>query len=175
MGATATVEGENFSNIVEMIEELTQPDDTEFLKISIEVASISTTSVAEESSQPIELPEDLSSTSRQPGKTSGFDNLTLGIVTDIVVMATYDIALTQAEEPIMGTGVEDIPVDVSTGKVLIVEPVLEVTIHEIITAPNPKASVMTSEMRQLLTHLAPAFWEGQVFHLRLLRVSLLQS
>ena len=90
-----------------MIEELTQPEDMEVLKISTEVASISATSVAKESSQPGELPEDLSSTSPQLGKTSEFDILTLSIITDIVVMTTSDAAPTQAEEPVMDIGAKD--------------------------------------------------------------------
>jgi len=105
--------------------------------------------VAEESSQPRELPEDLPSTSPQPGKISEFDILTLGIVTDIIVMAADDIVLAQAEESIMGTGAKDILVKVSTEKVLTVELVLKVTTQEIITAPNPEAPVVISEMRQL--------------------------
>ena len=84
-----------------MIEDLTQIDSMKVLKISTEVASTCTTFVAEESSQPGELPEDLPSTSPQPGKISEFDILTLEIVTDIIVMAADDIAPTQAEEPIM--------------------------------------------------------------------------
>ena len=56
---TATAEGETFSNIAELIEELTQLEGTRVLKISTEVASISATFVAVESSQSGELPEDL--------------------------------------------------------------------------------------------------------------------
>ena len=46
-------------NIVEMIEELTQPAGTEVIKIRDEVATVSVISRAEESSQPGELLEDL--------------------------------------------------------------------------------------------------------------------
>ena len=97
-----------------MIEELTQPEGTKVLKISIEVASINTTSVAEESSQLGELPEDLPSTSPQPSKTSEFNTLTLSIVTDIIIMTVDDDALTQAEEPVMDIGVKKILVEAST-------------------------------------------------------------
>jgi len=84
-----------------------------------------------------------------------FDILTLGIVSDIVVIAADDITPTQAEEPIMGIGVEDIHVEVSTEKSLTVEPLFKVTTQEIIIAPNHEAPVVTSEMRQPLTQLAP--------------------
>jgi len=84
-----------------------------------------------------------------------FDILTLGIVSDIVVIAVDDITPTQAEEPIMGIGVEDIHVEVSTEKSLTVEPLFKVTTQEIIIAPNHEAPVVTSEMRQPLTQLAP--------------------
>ena len=114
-----------------MIEELTQSESTKVLKIRTEVVSISTTYVAEESSQPGELPEELPSTSPQPGKISEFDILTL-VVTVIVVMAADGIIPTQAEEPIISIGVEDIPVEISTEKALTVEPILMVTTHEII-------------------------------------------
>ena len=77
-----------------MIEELTQPEGTEVLKISTDVASIRAISVAEDSSQLGELPKNLSSTSPQPGKTSKFDIFTLSIVTDIVIMTTGDAAPT---------------------------------------------------------------------------------
>ena len=107
--------------------------------------------MAEESSQLGELPKDMPSTSPQPGKTSKFDTFTLSIVTDIVVMTTGDAVPTQAEEPIMDIGAKDIPIEASTEKVLAVEPVLKVTTHEAITVPNPDASVVISEMRQLLT------------------------
>jgi len=50
------------------------------------VAFISTTFVAEESSQPGELPEDLSSMPPQPVKISEVNILTLSIVTDIIIM-----------------------------------------------------------------------------------------
>ena len=56
----------------------------------------------------------------------------------------------------MGTGAKDIHVEVSTEKVLTVEPVLK----EIITDPDPKVPVVTSEMRQLLTQPAPALLGG---------------
>ena len=105
---TATSEGETSSNIVEMIEELTQVEVTEDLKISTEVSSIRKTPVVEESSQPRELPEGLPPSSPQPGNIPAFDNLPLGVVTDIIVMVVGCIAQTQVKEPLMGTGVEDI-------------------------------------------------------------------
>jgi len=83
-----------------MIEELTQPEGTKILKISTEVAPISTTFVAEESSQSGELLEDLPSTSLQSGKISEFGILTLSTIADIIVMIADDIAPTQAEKPI---------------------------------------------------------------------------
>ena len=92
-----------------MIEELTQLEGTEVLKISTEVASVGTTFVAEGSSQSGELKESLPPTSHQPGKISAFNNLLLDVVVDIIVMVVGDIALTKAEEPLMGTGVENIP------------------------------------------------------------------
>ena len=82
--------------------------------------------MAEESSQPGELPGDFPSTSPQPGKILEFDILILNMVTDIVVMTAGDLASAQAEEPIMDTGTKDIPVEVSTEKVLNVEPFLKV-------------------------------------------------
>jgi len=60
-------------------------------------------------------------------------------------MAIDDITSTQAEEPIMGTGVEDIPVQALT---------------RIITAHNPEAPAMTTKMRQSLTQPAPALLGG---------------
>ena len=139
-----------------MIEKLTQSEGTEILKISTEVASISTTSVAEESFHPGELPVDLPSTSLQPGKISEFGILTLGIAADIIVITTDDIALNQAKESITGTNAKDIPVEVSTERILIVEPVLKVATQEIIIVSNSKDPVVTSEMRQLSTHPASA-------------------
>jgi len=121
-----------------MVEELTQPRGTEVLKISIEATFVSTISVAEESSQPGELQEDLSSRSPQPYKISEFDILTLSIVTAIIIMTTGDAAPTQAEKPIMDIGANDIPVEASTEKVLTMEPVLKVAIQEAITVHNLK-------------------------------------
>jgi len=143
-----------------MIKELTQPEGTTVLKISTEVASISATSVAKESSQPGKHPKDLPSMSSQPSKTSEFDILTLSMVIDIVVMTTGDAALTQAEEPVMDIGAKDTPVEASTEKVITMEPTLKVATQEAITVPNPEAPVVISEMRQLLTQLAPALLGG---------------
>ena len=120
------------------------------------MASISTTSVAEESSQLGELQEDLPYTSPQHGKISEFDILTLSILIYIIVMTTSDFTMTQVEEPIMGTGAKDIPVEVLTEKVLTVEPILKVATNEIITAPDPEAHVVISKMRQILTQPASA-------------------
>ena len=55
-----------------MIEE-TQPESREVFKISTVMASVSTTSVAEEPSQRGELLEDLPSMSPQPSKILEFD------------------------------------------------------------------------------------------------------
>ena len=124
------------------------------------MASISAISVAEESSQPGELPEDLPYKFPPPGKTSEFDILTLNIVTDVVIIIAGDVAPTQAEEPVIDIGAKDIPVESSTEKVLIVKHVNKVIKHEAITVPNPDASVAISEMRQLLTQPAPALLAG---------------
>ena len=96
-------------NIVKIIEELTQPAGTKVLKIRDDVAAVGVTSGAEESSQPGELPEGLPPISPQPGKISSFNNLTLGVVPDIVVLIVGDIAPIQAEEPLSDIGVEAIP------------------------------------------------------------------
>ena len=53
--------------------------------------------MAEESSQPRELLEDLPSTSPQPDKISAFDNLPLGVVANILVIVVGDIVPTQVE------------------------------------------------------------------------------
>ena len=55
------------------------------------------------------------------------------------------------------------------------KPVLEIASQEAITVSNPEATVMTSEIRQLLAKLVPVLWEGQVHHPRLLNALLLPS
>ena len=69
-----------------MSEELTQPESSDVLKISTEEVPVSTISVARESSQPGDLPEDLPSPTPQPGMIPEFDILTLSKVTNIIVM-----------------------------------------------------------------------------------------
>ena len=118
--AVATNEGKTSSNIAEMIEELTQLESSEVLKISTKVVPVSITSVAGKSSRPGDLPEDLPSPTPQPGKIPNFDILNLSIVTDTVIMTACDIASAQAEEPIIDTGAKDISVEASTEKALTV-------------------------------------------------------
>ena len=72
------------------------------------MAAVGTTSRAEESSQPGELLESLPPMSPRPGKTSTFNNLPLGVVTNIVLLVVGDIARTKTKEPLMGTGVGNI-------------------------------------------------------------------
>jgi len=79
--APATTEGETSSNIAEMIEDLNQPEGSKVPKISAEVVPENTAAVAEESSQPGDLSEDLSSPTPQPGQIPGLNILTLTIVT----------------------------------------------------------------------------------------------
>ena len=55
-GAIATAEGDTSSNIAKMIEELTQSEGTEVLKISVEETLVSTTGATGESSQLEDLP-----------------------------------------------------------------------------------------------------------------------
>ena len=57
--SVATIEGETSSHIAEMIEELTQPEDSEVPRISIEVIPVNLTVVAGESSLLGDLPGDL--------------------------------------------------------------------------------------------------------------------
>ena len=104
-----------------MIEELTQPEGTKVLKISIEVASVGISFGAEESSHPRELPKGLPPSSPQPSKIPAFDNLHLGVVTDIIVMVVSGIAPTQVKEPLMGTSVEDIPSTFDCVSIAVVE------------------------------------------------------
>ena len=66
--AAATTEGATSSNIAEMIEKLTQLESVEAPKISVEEVPASTTTVTEESSQPRDFLEDLSSPTPQLGK-----------------------------------------------------------------------------------------------------------
>ena len=147
--ATTTNEGETSSNIAEMIEELTQPEGTEVLKISTEAVPLSTTSVPKESSQRTELPKDLPSPSSQPGKISKLDILTLSIITDIVLMIAVDVASVQAEELITDIRAKDIPVEASTVKALTIGLVLMIVTHEAIIVPYPEALVVTSERGNL--------------------------
>ena len=140
--------------------ELTQPESTEVLKISTEAASVSIISVAEESSQPGDLPEDLPSPASQPSKILEFDILTLSIVAEIIIMIASDVAPAQAEELIIDTSAKDIPVEASAEKALTVKPILEAATQEAITIFDPEALVVTSEMRQLLTQVAPIFLGG---------------
>ena len=126
--AAVTTEGETSSNIAEMIEELTRPEGSKVFKISTEAVPVNTTTVAGESSQPGDLPEDLPSPNPQPGKIPKFDVLALSIVTDTVVMTARDVAPAQTEEPIIDTGAEDISVEASTEKAFAVKDVLEVAI-----------------------------------------------
>ena len=70
--------------------------------------------------------------SSYPDKTSEFDILTLSIVTDIVVMTAGDVAPTQTEERIMDISANDIPVMVSTEKVLTLESAIKATTQEVI-------------------------------------------
>ena len=66
--AAVTTEGETASNITEIIEELTQLEVLKVPKISVVVVFMSTTSVAGDSSQSGNLPEDLPSPTPQHGK-----------------------------------------------------------------------------------------------------------
>jgi len=125
--AAATTEGETSSNTAKMIEELTQPGSSEVLKISAEVVPVKTTSVARESSQPRDLPEDLPSPTPQLGKIPKFDILTLSFVTNTVVMTACGVAPAQSEEPIIDTSTKDILIEASTEKALTLEPIFEVT------------------------------------------------
>ena len=65
--AVVTTERETSSNIVEMIEELTQSEGLKVPKTSARAVPMGTTSVVEESSQSGDLPEDLPSPTPQPG------------------------------------------------------------------------------------------------------------
>jgi len=76
--------------------------------------------MAEEASQPGELLEGLPFMSLQPGTISAFNNLPFGVVADIVVMVVGDITPTQTEEPLMGTGVENMPSTYDCASVTIV-------------------------------------------------------
>jgi len=60
----------------------------------------------------------------------------------------------------MDTGARDIPVEASTEKVLTVESIIKVATQKTITVLNPEVLVVTSEMRQLLTQLAPTLLGG---------------
>ena len=104
-----------------MIEELTRLEGTEVLEISVQVAAVSTTSATKESSQPGELLKGLPPMSPQLGKLSAFNNLPLSVVADIIVMVVGDIAPTQTDEPIIGTGVENIPSTSDRVSITIVE------------------------------------------------------
>ena len=73
------------------------------------MATVGGTSRAEESSQPGELLEGLPLISPQPDKISAFNNLSLGVVLDIVVLVVGDIAPIRIEEPLRDTGVGTIP------------------------------------------------------------------
>ena len=105
-----------------MIEELTQPVSTEVLKIIEEVAAVGTTSGARESSHSGELLEGLPPISPQPSKISSFNNLSLGVIIDIIAMVVGDFAPTQTEEHLMGTVVEAISPTSDRVSIAIVEP-----------------------------------------------------
>ena len=82
------------------------------------------------------------------------------MVLNIIVMTAGDVALAQAEELIINTGAKDNPFKASTEKTLTVKPVLKVAIQEAISVPNPEAPVVISEIKQLLTQLAPILLGG---------------
>ena len=85
------------------------------------MASVGTTYVAKESFHPGELPEHFPSTSSQLGNISTFNNLPLGVDADIIVMVVGDIAPTQVEELLMGTGVENIPSTSNHASIVVIE------------------------------------------------------
>ena len=66
--AAVTTEGENALNITEIIKELTQLEVLKVPKINVGAVFMSTTSVAGDSSQSGNLPEDLPSLTPQHGK-----------------------------------------------------------------------------------------------------------
>jgi len=94
-------------------------------------------------------------------------------------MTAGDAALTQVEKSIMDISAKDIPIETLTEKILAVEPVLKIATKEAITVSNPEANleapVVTSEMRQLLTQLAPILLGGTSAPSSNLRVSPLRS
>ena len=104
-----------------MIEELTHPAGIEALKIHDEVFVVGATSGAEESSQPGELLEGLPLISPQPDKIAAFNNLSLGVIPNIIVLVVGDIAPTQIEEPLPDTSVEAIPSTSDCVSIAIVE------------------------------------------------------
>jgi len=87
--------------------------------------------------------------------------LVLRVVTITVIVAIGDTALARTKEPIIDIGAEDSSVKATARKALAVKPVLEVaTTQEAVIAPTPESPVVTSEMRQLLTQLAPVLLGG---------------
>jgi len=68
-------------------------------------------------------------------------------------MTVGDVAPAQAEEPIIDTDTKDISVEVSTEKAFTVKPTFEDATQEALTVSNPKALVVTSKIRELLTQL----------------------
>ena len=147
-GATTAIEGETTSNIADMIEELTQPEGTEIPKISAEVAAVGTTSAAEESSQQGESPKGLPPMSPQLCKISAFNNLSLGVVSDIIVMIVGDIVATQADEPLIGTGVENIP---STSDRVSIT-IIETRLGSALPVPTPAIDILEELSLQMVRY-----------------------
>jgi len=78
----------------------------------------------------------------------------------MVVIFVGDTVATQVEEPITSTSAEDSFVQAPAEKTLAVKSVLEIVTLEAITVSTPEAAVVTSEMRQFLTELAPVLLGG---------------
>ena len=104
-----------------MIEELTQSVGTEVLKIIDEVAAVGTTSGGWRIFSVRRTAGGFAFISPPPDKISAFNSLSLGVVTNIVAMVIGDIAPAQTEEPLMCTGVENVPSTSDRVSITIVE------------------------------------------------------